>query len=426
MKKPWEIFDTRIRSANMARRSLPFIKVGDDEKQQLIGALFQNEAQNTDRVIYIHIPFCSNICPFCIYSKQKTNDNELISNYFTVLIQQIKALSSSIWVQSAPFKAVYFGGGTPTSVSVHHLEAILNELEKSIPLSTDCEITVESTITDLTPEKLSVLKNAGVNRMSLGVQSFDKQTRKSLGRIAGSDEISETIESIHKDGISNICIDLLYNLKDQNFATWKHDLAAISKNLITGCSVYSLISTHTRAQTSEVREPELLEKEYKFFTEADERLPEIDGWERFTTVQYGHRKNGKATYVSAHGQNADLLAFGSGAGGRINNINYIQTGNVEEYINAQGDFMNDPILFLSIDEKYLKLRAIFSLSEALSLKLTDYQDLESYFEDIIAQLINDGLVIIRDKALVLTPNGRFWAANISALFTQRIREILIN
>ena len=71
MDKPWEIFDTRIRSANIARRNLPFVKIPDDKKHGVVNSIFQQEMRNADRVIYVHIPFCNNVCPFCIYHKQK-------------------------------------------------------------------------------------------------------------------------------------------------------------------------------------------------------------------------------------------------------------------------------------------------------------------------------------------------------------------
>ncbi|MBN1924886.1 MAG: radical SAM protein [Prolixibacteraceae bacterium] len=424
MIKPWEIFDSRIRSAMIAKRNLPFSKITNEKKTDLLNNLFQHETTNAARLIYIHIPFCNNVCPFCIYHKQKIGDKKIIAAYCSVVIKQIQALADTAWVNSAPFKAVYFGGGTPTSIPVEYLEAILNELKKSYRLTNDCEITVESTITDIKPAMVSRLKNAGVNRISLGVQSFNTAVRASLGRTATRQEISKTMAVIREEGISNICIDLMYNLKYQDFGIWQNDLSFLKTGPITGCSVYPLISASNRANPDKIEEKNAIETEYIYFIEADNCLVENSGWERFTSVQYGHREKGKAVYVTAQGQNADLLAFGSGAGGRIRNISYIQTGNIEEFNNNPGNFMSDSIMFLTIHDSFLKLRNIFGLSESLYLNKIDYNPIKKYFDDILFDLINKGLVVSNTDSFNLTQTGRFWAANISALFAEKIRDLI--
>lgn len=424
MEKPWEYFDLRIRSANLARRNLPFVKISDYSKLTILDSLFHQGTMNVNRVIYVHIPFCNNVCPFCIYHKQKIKDQSVISAYCEIVIKQIQALSSTTWSKSAPFKAIYFGGGTPTSIPVNQLVAIINELKENYPLTADCEITVESTISDITPEMVVRLKNAGVNRISLGVQTFDKTLRQTLGRSADQEQIAETIAFISQNGISNICIDLMYHLKDQNFDSWQKDLSILKSNPITGCSVYSLVSASDREVQRSDKPRESLEMEYEFFAEADGQLNGDTDWEGFTPVQYGNKHIGEAVYVTAHGQNADVLAFGSGAAGRISNLNYIQTGNIEEYIKSSGDFMNDPITFMTIDEAFLKFRAIYSLSESLCIENSDYQELKDSFETIVMKLTHDGLMLNDGDSIHLTQSGRFWAANISALFTERIKELL--
>lgn len=425
MDKPWEYFDNRIRSASLSKRYLPFTKISDIVKPAILDSLFRQEAINDNRVIYVHIPFCNNICPFCIYHKQRINDNVTISAYCNAVIKQIHLLSPAIWLNSAPFKVIYFGGGTPTSIPVEYLESIIMAVKQSYPLTDDCEITVESTISDITPEMVLRLKNAGVNRISLGIQTFNSSLRKTLGRSADHQKIADTIAFISQNGISNICIDLIYNLKGQNFDLWQNDLSLLRANPITGCSVYPLVSASDREIPNSEKPKESLEMEYNYFIEADNRLVENIGWDRFTSVQYGHQDKGKAVYVTAQGQNADVLAFGSGAAGRINNFNYIQTGNIVEYIKGSGDFMNDSITFMTIQDSFLKYREIYSLSESLRINNYTYQGLKDYFDDIISKLIHNGLIVSKDDSICLTQAGRFWAGNISELFTQRIRDLFL-
>lgn len=422
----WEQFETRIRSASIAKRNLPFVKVNDDIRTVLLSRLLRQSRVNPDRVIYIHIPFCNNVCSFCIYHKQKNIDNDIVAGYCKTIINQIDALSSTIWVKSDPFKAVYFGGGTPTSVPVEYLESIINSLKNNYSLTADCEITVESTISELTPAYVMRLKNAGVNRISLGVQTFDEALRKSLGRSAGRKKIADTIGYINSVGISNVCVDLIYNLEGQDYTAWKNDLAFLKTTSVTGCSVYPLILNGRNIISNISDLKENIRKEYEYFIEADDTLEGQRGWERFTSVQFGHSIYGKAVYVISQGQSADLLAFGSGAGGRIGNIQYMQTNDTDLYIKSMGDFINDPVTLMTIDKVYLKLKEIYCLTESLTITKSAYRSLNEYFSDLFSELENRGLISIHSDSVSLTQNGRFWAGNISALFTERIRDLIIN
>ena len=307
----FSLFENRIRSSAQARRILPFVLLPETEKYQTFHSFLNAPASTGDRVIYVHIPFCKSICPFCFYSRHKTENSETMTAYCRTLIKQIESVSSTVWAQSAPFKAIFFGGGTPTSLPVNSLTEIIATLKKNYPLTAGCEITVESTISEINPAMCAQLKNSGVNRISLGVQSFDIGIRKNLGRTSATETIFDSLNIIQENGISNICIDLIYCLEGQTPETWHRDFQYLASSPATGCSVYPLIK---QTNSPELEQSYNLEKEYDFFLQADELLVKQPGWKRFTPVQYGHSESGKAIYVSSHGQNADLLAFGAGSG----------------------------------------------------------------------------------------------------------------
>ncbi len=414
-------FHERIRSAAMARRILPFRPVQGDKTSNLWATLFQQEAASSDRVIYLHIPFCKHICPFCIYSKQIPENGETVKAYCETLLKQIQSVSSTVWAKSAPLKAVFFGGGTPTFLPAEQLTAIVRSIKKHYPLTPDCEITVESTISEITPEYCSEMKEAGVNRISLGVQSFNTEIRKKLGRAANTEKILEALNTIKQSGFSNITIDLIYMLEGQTMETWRNDLQLLAEAPITGCSVYPLIAKPGSSNTKTHANPEL---EYKYFIEADNFIPRLEGWQRFTPVQYGHSVNGNAIYVSSHGQNADLLAFGAGSGGRIQNYMYLQNSTAEEFIKNGTDLPESQMITMNIDERFLGLRKIYGLSEGLRLNKTDYEPISGKFDEVLNSLINQDLVTEKNEFYQLTQSGRFWAGNISALFSERIKHLL--
>jgi len=414
------LFQERIRSASMARRILPYRPLPATETTSILSRLLGQEATTTDRVIYVHIPFCKHICPFCIYSKQIPESAETVKAYCETLLKQIQSVSSTVWAKSAPFKAVFFGGGTPTFLPAEQLTAIVSSIKKHYPLTPDCEITVESTISEITPEYCSKMKEAGVNRISLGVQSFNTEIRKKLGRAANTEKILEALNTIKESGFSNIAIDLIYMLEGQTMETWKRDLQLLASSPITGCSVYPLITIPGSSKVSED-----LKQEYRYFSEADKFLAELNGWQRFTPVQYGHSVNGTAKYVTSHGKSADSLAFGAGAGGRIQNFMYLQNNTAEAFIKTGSDLAAAPMIGMKIDEQFLRLRNIYGLSEGLQLKKSEFEPLAGDFSRTVQLFIEQGFAESSSGGFGLTQLGRFWAANISALFSEEIKRILL-
>ncbi len=231
-----KIFNKRVRSAHLARRSLPFKPVAGNNKYNRLSEAFSKQPVCSERVIYINIPFCNKICSFCIYGKELLDKDSKWEEYFSMLHKQITSLADTKWARYLPFSAVYFGGGTPTVVPCNSIIKILELIKENCSLAGDCEITVESTISDIDGEYISKLKDAGVNRISLGVQSFCTSLRKKIGRNADKEEVMRTIEMVKNSGINDICIDLIYNLDGQDNETWLEDLELAKDN---PCSVRS-------------------------------------------------------------------------------------------------------------------------------------------------------------------------------------------
>lgn len=410
-KQPWEIFSKRIRSASAAKLILPFKAV--DTPLETCNRLLNQKPAANGRVIYVHIPFCENNCTFCFYNKCSVSDILRIKEYCHTLTEQIKETGTKPWVKELPFTAVYFGGGTPTSIESFYLIKILNAIRQHLPLSPDCEITVESTIAGITPELINKLKKAGVNRISLGVQTFDDNLRKSIGRKSDRVKINETVNFISSEGISNICIDLIYNFRNQNIELWKNDLGYLSNLPVTACSIYPLISKNSGENS---------EKEFAYYREACETLVGINKWEQFTPVQFGN-KNGEAHYVKSQGESADVLAFGAGAGGRINNYMYFHHSDVNHYDKRRMAF-NKNLTWMKISPAFMKLRKIFAISEGLSVSRIEIAKIYPSFREDIEHLIEIGLINETSENFELTLNGKYWAGNISAMFAERIKQVI--
>ena len=183
--------------------------------------------------IYIHIPFCSNICSYCDFCKFYYN-KKIVSNYLDSLTLEIKEKYLGEEIDT-----IYIGGGTPSSLSLSELEKLFSVLE-IINFSSDVEFTFECNVLDLTEEKLIFLKEHGVNRLSIGVQSFNKEILSFLERRYDKNIILEKIR-LAKKYFSNINVDLMYAVPGEDLNILKNDLELFLSLDIKHISTYSLI-----------------------------------------------------------------------------------------------------------------------------------------------------------------------------------------
>jgi oxygen-independent coproporphyrinogen-3 oxidase len=167
--------------------------------------------------VYIHIPFCQSICPYCDFDRQ-AHGFERIPRYVEAVVQDIR--------RAPPHTAhsVFFGGGTPSLLSAEQVQAILDACRDSIGLDGEAEITLEANPGDLTVELVEGYAAAGVNRVSLGVQSFDDAVLEMLGRRHDAHEAREAFRIIRAGGVHNASLDLMYGLPGMKLADWQRTL----------------------------------------------------------------------------------------------------------------------------------------------------------------------------------------------------------
>ena len=172
------------------------------------------------RGIYIHIPFCHQICNYCDFNKVFFK-NEPVDEYIEAVGREIE-----MTVQTSPesfvnIETVFLGGGTPTALSAEQITRLLDLIAKYIPISNVKEFTSEANPDELTHEKLQALFDGGVNRLSMGVQSFDQDLLKKIGRTHSNEHVYQTIEHAREVGFTNISIDFMYGLPGQTMEQWQ-------------------------------------------------------------------------------------------------------------------------------------------------------------------------------------------------------------
>ena len=188
--------------------------------------------------IYIHVPFCARKCAYCDFASFVAREDDW-AGYFDALNGEIDAWAERLHDREA--RSVFFGGGTPSLVPAAHLAEVLRHLRKVVTLAPGCEITVEANPGTLNADKLRVYRRAGVNRLSIGAQSFDAALLRSLGRIHTPGQIGEAVRMARDAGFANINLDLMYALPGQTMERWAATLDAALELPLAHLSAYSLI-----------------------------------------------------------------------------------------------------------------------------------------------------------------------------------------
>ena len=275
--------------------------------------------------IYIHIPFCAAKCNYCAFNSKVSTADER-ENYVDALI---KTLNSSLLT----LHSIYFGGGTPTILTINQIEKIFNEIQKNFQVEKNCEITIEANPGTVDEKYLSGLRKIGFNRISLGVQSFNDKLLKILGRIHDSKIAIETVKTARKI-FENISVDLMYGLPNQNFNDVKFDIEIVKNLNVNHISIYGLeVEPNTKFfQLNEVGKLNLPDENicgdmYDYITET---LPKF-GYKRYEVSNFA-----KIGYESRHNTGywtgAKYFGFGAGAHSYDGNFRTSNISNVAEYI----------------------------------------------------------------------------------------------
>jgi oxygen-independent coproporphyrinogen III oxidase len=170
------------------------------------------------RHLYIHIPFCHRICPYCSFYKHQHGSTDLAAFVEAVLAEARQKAGQ------LDLETVYFGGGTPTALSETHLQRLLSGLHDILDLSRVTEFTMEANPRTVTPSKAAMMRAAGVDRISLGIQAWDEATLQTLGRDHAPADAEETYHILRAAGFPSVSIDLMFSIPGQPVEAWRHTL----------------------------------------------------------------------------------------------------------------------------------------------------------------------------------------------------------
>jgi oxygen-independent coproporphyrinogen-3 oxidase len=375
------------------------------------------------RTIYIHIPFCENHCAFCGFYKNAYR-SDLAKQYVEALIREMELTARAPFINGHPFHAVYFGGGTPTALPAESLTGLVSTVKSLFPLSNDCEITLEGRIYNFNKEKIEAALSAGINRFSLGVQTFDTRIRKRLGRRDPRNRVVETLTYLRDLGKAAAIVDLIYGLPGQSLEIWEDDIKTFLSLELDGCDLYQLNvfrggPLEKSVAKGSLPRPATLKEQADYYVRGVE-LMEAAHYRRLSLTHWARISRERSLYNLFSRGRSDCVPLGSGAGGWVKNYFFFVEGDLKKYLPAikagkkplsfgmgrpQRDFLFRDISY-QMELGYCDLE---QLSERYDLNLL------TILGRIISQWEKVGLIELADGCFYLTRAGEFWAVNLAQI-----------
>ncbi len=368
--------------------------------------------KSTNISAYIHIPFCEHICYYCDFNKVFL-EGQPVDEYIQMLLKEIE-----LTLQKQPTDAastIYIGGGTPTSLSAKQLDVLLTGVHRLLPTHTTKEFTVEANPGDLTEEKLHVMKAHGVNRLSMGVQTFNNRLLKKIGRKHSAEDVYDTIRLLEKNQFDNVSIDLIYALPGQTLEDFRDTLQRALDLGLPHYSMYSLILENKTMFMNWVRQGRLelptQEVESQMFEEAITAM-EKSGHRQYEVSNFA-LPGKESQHNLVYWNNENYYGFGAGASGYLNNIRYKNFGPIQHYLKPLRENQLPIVETETLtwenqieEELFLGLRKLDGISQRRFAEKFAV-DFTTIYQDVLPELIEKNWLTMTGDQVRLTHEGLF-------------------
>ena len=363
--------------------------------------------------IYIHIPFCVRKCAYCDFLSGVA-EKKTIETYVEKLIDEIyiHAVSNREIIVTT----IFFGGGTPSILSGNQMQRIMAFLRAGFLIAEDAEISMEINPGTVTKEKLEAYREAGINRISFGLQSTNNEELKLLGRIHTFEEFLESFKLARECGFDNINVDLISAIPRQTVESWQESVRQVVSLEPEHISAYSLIieegTAFARVYGEGAKGEEELpsEEDERLMYQVTEEILENAGYHRYEISNYA--KEGKeCRHNLGYWEGKNYLGIGLGASSLIDNVRYKNTDDLQKYLEQSSDLeviQEDREVLSKIEqmEEYIFL----GLRKMRGISIKEFESvfgksLEECYGENIKRMVQAGLLVIEDDFLRLTKRG---------------------
>lgn len=360
--------------------------------------------------VYIHFPFCARKCHYCDFPSYQGME-QWMEPYLEALFRELLQWKEKVCDCSV--KSIYLGGGTPTLFSGEQIAGVLDACFKSFNVQEDAEITIEANPGTVDPDKLSALRKAGVNRLSIGLQAWQDKHLRFLGRIHSSGDFVKSLMDAKEVGFDNINVDVMFALPHQTIEDWLETLEKVCSFDVQHISMYSL-----KVENGTPLHRWYEEGKFSLPTQEEDRLMYYKGKEFVSG--FGFRQyeisnfaipGRECVHNLIYWHNEEYIGCGSGAHSYFNNERFSNTSDVREYIRAINSGTQRISYREKIEEKDERFETIM-----LGLRLVEGVDkqrfkarfgrcIEYYYGEAIKKLVKQGLLIDDGASIRLTEKG---------------------
>ena len=384
-------------------------KIDDAVFQRVAVHICYNFRVPKDIALYIHVPFCRHKCNYCSFVSYEHREAD-IPAYLRALAAELRLHANREQLQS-----IYFGGGTPSLLSPVQIGDILINIQRLYPVKETAEITIEANPGTVSMEYLSAIRGVGINRLSLGIQSFNDVELELMGRIHSGDEARESVSLARQAGFDNLNLDFIYGLPNQSLVDWRHTLDEATAAGVEHLSLYGLSLEQETPLWQAIQEkqipainPDLSADQY----ELAEEVLATQGYEHYEISNWA-RPGCECRHNLTYWRNQPYLGMGVAAHSFIKGHRLANTDNLDKYIAA---FPDDPAAAQAMDEEIspkleLAETAIMGLRLCDGINLDGIHirfgvDLLEYYQQPVAEMVKAGLLERIGRQLRLTQRGR--------------------
>lgn len=395
------------------------------------------EPRDEGFMIYVHIPFCEALCYFCNYYKVviRKNAYDERKQLFNAYVREIENYATRSYFAGRPVRAVQFGGGTPSAVEPEFIAQILDAIRANFKCDFEI-ISMEGNVTSLTDvEKLRQFKDAGVQRISFGVQTFNEEIRKKLHLKATILDIYNAVEALNKVGFDDYSHDLMFNLPDQTLDDIHSDFEIVDRDIRpTYIDCYNLnVMPNTMFSAALQNESYCAEAptDYKELAMMRElmRLAKEKGYNQVMSNIFSKTKAQCAPTIRMELDGSETIGIGPSARGYLMGRNYRNLADLKGYAERVASQSYSVCAGNTASPEEQEERKLVMFANFTSLKLSEVRDV-ARFQPQFDFLMREGYAVMDEEYIRLTEEGKIWPGNISELFfsdnqrTRRSRAML--
>ena len=393
----------------------------DSHDRDFLATLNSPQPSPTENLLYIHIPYCHDMCRFCPFHVRVEKGSEIYDRYTEILCKEMSLVSNLPYMAEKSFQAVYFGGGSPSIFSVNNLRKIFTNLFHYFKIEPDAEISFEGeprTLAD--PARLDLLKEYQVRRISFGLQTYDEKMREFFNIAATLKDVDACTQNARERGFAEINVDMMYDLPGQNITTLQYDLSHLQDHQFDSIDYYNLHyyafpkKLKVAMESGELPGKPSQTMHFALGQQLRWQLKEMgyyDVGDPIFSKQPQVSEYFRLLWGGGNGEHsAETVALGASARGYFHGYSYMNLGNTEQYLKTV-EAEQLPLAKFSLQLETPENRGAAFLTKFFGIHKEKKAALNSISANVWDFWQQNGLIYETQTAWKLSELGKLWTTN---------------